>query len=423
MIQALKKLWRDRRGNTLVIAAGALPLVIGSAGLATDTIQWALWKRQLQRAADSAALAGVHSIVYKEGTRTEVVNAVNRDLTHNNHVGITTTKDYVGQPTSGAYAADPYAVQVTVSVQKKLSFSSIFLSSVPKITTSATATVVATGKYCVISLENTTETGISYNGNATVDLGCGMATNSKGANAVDAGGSSTIKASPISAVGGIPDADNYADGTTLQQYGMKQKDPYASLNAPTTGFNPCANDPNVGPSDPARTLTAGCYKNLRLNGDVTLGDGTYIIDGGNFEVGAQAKVSCNSCTIILTNKSTATNAQIGTVNINAGATINMTAQTTGTYAGILFYQDRRAVDGNGANFQNLINGNASSSFTGAFYFPKQEVFFTGTSGMNTNCVQMVARRVEFSGNTSINNTCPTGWPPPNFDGQMIRLVA
>ena len=43
--------------------------------------------------------------------------------------------------------------------------------------------------------------------------------------------------------------------------------------------------------------------------------------------------------------------------------------------------------------------------------------------MNTNCVQMVARRVEFSGNTTITNTCPNNWPKPNFDGQMIRLVA
>ena len=61
MIKLLKKLMRDRRGNALVIAGASLPLVIGAAGLATDTIQWALWKRQLQRAADSAALAGVYA--------------------------------------------------------------------------------------------------------------------------------------------------------------------------------------------------------------------------------------------------------------------------------------------------------------------------------------------------------------------------
>ena len=61
MIGFFKKLWRDKRGNALVIAAAALPLVLGSAGLASDTIEWALWKRQLQRAADSAAIAGVYA--------------------------------------------------------------------------------------------------------------------------------------------------------------------------------------------------------------------------------------------------------------------------------------------------------------------------------------------------------------------------
>jgi Flp pilus assembly protein TadG len=60
MFKFLKKLLRDRRGNALIIAGAALPLIIGAAGLATDTVQWALWKRQLQRAADSAALAGVY---------------------------------------------------------------------------------------------------------------------------------------------------------------------------------------------------------------------------------------------------------------------------------------------------------------------------------------------------------------------------
>ena len=66
MIAFMKSLWRDKRGNALVIAAAALPLVLGSAGLASDTIEWALWKRQLQRAADSAAMAGVYAKVHAE---------------------------------------------------------------------------------------------------------------------------------------------------------------------------------------------------------------------------------------------------------------------------------------------------------------------------------------------------------------------
>ena len=97
MIKFFKRLLRDRRGNALIIAGAALPLVIGSAGLASDTIQWALWKRQLQRAADSGAIAGVYAIVQDEGARTNVSTAVDRDLTYNSHIGYTTTK-VVGQP-------------------------------------------------------------------------------------------------------------------------------------------------------------------------------------------------------------------------------------------------------------------------------------------------------------------------------------
>jgi Flp pilus assembly protein TadG len=56
MLKFLSKLWKDKRGNALVVATAFLPVLMGSAGLASDTIQWALWKRELQRAADSAAI-------------------------------------------------------------------------------------------------------------------------------------------------------------------------------------------------------------------------------------------------------------------------------------------------------------------------------------------------------------------------------
>lgn len=430
MIRSIKRVLQDRRGNALAIAAAALPLVVGSAGLASDTIQWTMWKRHLQRAADSAALAGVYSHVQGR----EKLAGVDADLAHNNHVGYTTVRE---MPTPLApYASDPHAVRVKLSVQQRLPFSSLFMRATPTITAEATATVLTTGKYCVISLEDTTETGLTYTGNATVDLGCGMATNSTGATAVDASGSSEVEASPISAVGDIPASDNFDDDTVLQAYNVAQEDPFADVDAPDA---PTGNCPNVvvGPSGSngngvgngsenatAATLTAGCYASMTLNGPATLGPGVYYIDGGNFSVGAQAVVTCVGCVIVLSNRNSSETAQIGNVDINGGATINMSAPVEGQpYAGILFYQDRRAIDGNGANFQNHINGNSLSSFQGAFYFPKQKVFFNGNSGLQTNCVQMVGRRVEFSGNTSITNVCPTGSGAGSFVGRTIRLVA
>ena len=52
------RIWRNEAGNALMLATMAMPVLIGAGGLATDTIQWSLWKRQIQRQADSAAMAG-----------------------------------------------------------------------------------------------------------------------------------------------------------------------------------------------------------------------------------------------------------------------------------------------------------------------------------------------------------------------------
>src|SRR5687768_615160 len=226
MIAFLKSLWKDRRGNALVIAAASLPLVLGSAGLASDTIQWALWKRQLQRAADSAALAGVYSIAANDGANTGVDAAVTRDLAVNSHVGITTTKDVDSSPTVGAFTADPFAVRVELSIQKELSFSSFFLSTAPTITAAATATIVPSGQYCVVSLEDTAVTGINATGSTNLNLGCGMITNSTSLSAAVATGSSNVVASPIAAVGGIPASNNWGAGTTLQPFTVAQDDPF-----------------------------------------------------------------------------------------------------------------------------------------------------------------------------------------------------
>lgn len=433
MISFFKKLWRDRRGNALVIAGAALPLVLGSAGLASDTIQWALWKRQLQRAADSGAMAGVYAIVQDEGLRTNVPTAVDRDLTYNSHVGITTTKS-VGQPTSGPFASDPYAVRVMLSVQKRLSFSGMFMSASPTITAGATATIVPSGKYCVISLEDTPTTGITATGNATVNMGCGMITNSTSMTAAVATGSSQVVASPIAAVGGIAASSNWGSGTVLQPFTVAQEDPFKDVPPPPFPNGNCPNL-NVNSNETKNVvltdgntngLPAGytCFGNMTLNGTVTLAPGIYVLDGGDLRIGAQADVRCSGgCAFVLSSKTAATNpSSIGGVDMNGGATVQLTAPSSGTYQGLIIYQDRRAVDTASANFESKLNGNSNSFFQGAFYFPAQQVTFNGTAGMTTDCMKLVARRVVYSGNMNISNTCPANSGVPDFTGKKVRLV-
>ena len=428
MISFFRKLMRDRRGNALVIAGAALPLVIGSAGLASDTIQWTLWKRQLQRGADSAAIAGVYDRIYNNGDTGTVTTTVNTDLGKNNHVGINLLAGFpqVSYPADTAQFRG--AVRVRLQIQKTLGFSSVFLANAPIITADATAATIPTGVYCVVSLEETNATGITATGNADINLGCGMITNSTSLTAAIATGSSDVIATPIAAVGDIQDSDNW-NNAELLPFTVKEDDPYSSLNPPS--FTPCQGNSNklsVNSNESAdRSVTDAnktvCVSGMDLKGTVKLGSNTvYVIDGGDFSTGAQADVSCSGCTIILTNSNAGSPVTIGTVDMNGGAKIDMTPPNSGgAFDGILFYQDRRAPTGTSA--KNIINGNSSSIFGGAFYFPRQQLQINGTASLNFNCAQFVARTVDFSGNGSINNNCPGGYGNKQIMGRHVRLVA
>jgi hypothetical protein len=426
MISSLKRLWRDRRGNTLAIAGAALPLVIGSAGLASDTIQWTLWKRQLQRASDSAAAAGVYAIASGKavGTCSDIngatyANPVAYDLKKNNRVGIETSCTLTNPPTIGGYTADTNAVRVALSVQKSLSFSGLFLSTAPTIRATSTATIVPSGNYCVISLENQAVTGINATGSTDVDLGCGMITNSTSMTAAVATGSSDVTASPIAAVGGIPASTHWGTGTVLQPFTLAQDDPFASVN-PTPVSNPgCNNDPSVKPSETVN-LTPGCYKNLSIKGTANLAPGVYYIDGGDldFNSGAVINGSSDGVVFVLSNSNAASNATIGTINMAGSARLNLVAPKSGPYKGLMIYQDRRATENNVVK----INGNSGSLIEGAFYFPRADFTYQGNTGVNSNCMQIVVKRVSFTGNSSVNNTCPVNSGAGSFTGRKIRLV-
>jgi hypothetical protein len=282
---------------------------------------------------------------------------------------------------------------------------------------------VATGVYCVVSLVDTGTTGIVATGNGDLNLGCGMITNSTSLTAAIATGSSSVNATPVAAVGDIQESGNWG-GAELLPFTVKQSDPYASVNPPP--FTACQGTSlRVNPSDPLvdRSADTGvqCIGDLNVNGPLRLGSATYVIDGGNFSAGASADIRCTGCTIILTNSDSSPTASIGGVDINGSAQLNVTAPDSGTFDGILFYQDRRAPKS--TTVVHKINGNSSSTFSGAFYFPNQQLQINGNSGLTMNCAQFVSYVVEFAGNGSINNTCTAGYGDNEIMGRHVRLVA
>jgi Flp pilus assembly protein TadG len=411
MIKFMKRLWNDRRGNALVIACAAMPMIIGGAGFATDTIQWALWKRQLQRTADSAAMAGVlaeaQGATIGSGSCTNYSgatysSAVAYDINKNEKLWPTLTCSYENSPASGSYTADKYAVKVNLSVQQQLPFSGFLMSTTPTITASATATLVDTGKYCLVALKNTTSPGITVGGSSQANLGCGAISNSTSTTAsVDANGSTySFAASPVASVGGMP--STIIGSTDLQPWHIPEPDPFAgkySTSVPATTTCAAFNShitKQTGGKNKTYTMEPGCYNDFSPNGNDTynLAAGTYYLNSTDFAPGGTVTVTGSNVTIILTGSTP------GAVNLSGNQTIQLSAPTTGTYAKMLFIQSSSAT----ADNLNKINGTSSSYFDGAFYFPNGDVQLNGTAGAMTQCAMLVAQVVDISGNATLQNT-------------------
>ena len=423
MIQALKRLWRDRRGNALVILGAALPLVVGSAGLATDTIQWALWKRQLQRTADSAALAGVYALSQTK----DATAAAERDLLVNSHVGLNLTKSIQPPPTSGPFAGDTTAVRVTLSIQKKLGFSGLFLASTPTITATATAKLVDEGKYCVVALKKT-GIALEIGGSANVVMGCGAISNSTDpTDSVDVdGGAHYFKADPVAAAGGTPTAINGV--TDLDPWSPPLPDPFAGKYSTTVpaGAN-CTNANHPTKTNADGSLKPGCYSNFNVgNGTTVLSPGVYYLNNANLSLEGNQILTGEGVTIVLTGTDP------GSVTMNGNSALNLTAPTDATcgvfngidscaYKKMLLIQAANADAGNA----NTINGNNLTALDGALYFPVGDLTFSGDSSQSTKCAMVVGYTVSFTGNTNIQNDMDADDcdADQQADGKSVRLVA
>ena len=401
----LRKLCSSERGNVLVIGAATLPLLIGSAAFAVDTIQLSVWKRQLQRAADSSAIAGAYALALEDDTH----DAVHRDLDKNSFPVLSQEEAIAVGPRLGFNRT----VRVTLTASRSLPFLSIFTDSPTTLNADATAALVDDGTFCMVSLYDGEDAGIDVNGNAEVTLGCGMKSNCTGTDCVTAGGNSSITAIPISSVGGLKgDINNFVAPTKLQPYSAVQADPLGFLANPTVPQN-CSTEALTIDNLPTTGGTY-CYASVNLKSGESwdLPDGlTIIVNGGDVDL--QGNVTASDITWVMTGP----NGEAGDLKINAQANLVMSSPGSGDYKGILFYRDRRA-----PNIEIMINGGANSRLTGALYFPSSDITFAGNAEMDVECLQMVGQKLKFRGGATVTNVCPEGSGASAFQQTVVRLV-
>ena len=422
----LKTLFQSERGHVLAIGAATLPLLMGSAGFAIDAAQMAMWKRQMQRAADSAAIAGAHALVQGAPTDPAVANDIDEhidyDLEDNETPMLKEDPDIVpgtyaaGSFTACASGCSANAVQVSLIAERRLPFMGMFTRSATELNATATAAIIEIGEYCMVSLYEGEDPGIISGGNSNLDLECGMATNARGPKAIDAFGSATINADPAGAVGGISGTSKFTSGTTLLPYTSPIKDPFWDVPDPVlpSTCGETLSIPNgTGTATAPYTLPASagnCFGNWDISGHVKLSPGTYFVNNGTLDI--KGGLYGENVTLVLMGDNS-------NWTQNGGGKLSLTAPTSGDYEGIVIFRERTA--SSSANKEIKLNGGADLFLQGSIYGKNTDFWIGGNADISAQCIQIVGRKLEFKGGGHIYNNCAGSGAEP-FVTRTVKLV-
>ena len=407
---------RNDKGNIAIMTALTMPLLVGSVSFGVEVAYWYHSDTVLQETADKTVYAaalelragsnydkmkGAASTVASDNGFTAVAfNVFNNsnDIYSSSYTAgaagadgsAATTSgnslDVRSPPISGQYVGDVKAVQVIVQKSLPLSFAALFRSEAIVEKSSAVAIIQSSGSACVLALSTTAPAAIQVWGSAALNLtGCNVNSNSTASDAVSVGGSGHLSTDCIVTVGQV----NITSSNTTQTCAAAITnsspvgDPYANLPVPPMGTS--------RPNTNGATLQPGNYSNFSLSGTKTLNPGVYYISSGNVSISPNSDITGSGVTIYLA-------AGVG-LSMNNNARVRLSAPTTGTYKGVLFFSARD-------NTSSIkFNGTANSLLTGALYFPNQNLEYLGNFSGDGGCTQVVAQTVTWTGNTSIAQDC------------------
>jgi hypothetical protein len=412
--QFFRRLGADRRANISVVAALAMPVLVGSLGIGAETASWYASKRALQNAADSAAIAAATNGTAEGYDREARAVAAQYGL-HQGADGVTVTAINNAACPNGA----SNCYKVTIERDQPLLLAQVVgfggdvtVNGVPSKRIMATAVAMQANtprEYCILALAGSgASQGIRTNGSPDADLsGCSVMSNTD----AQCNGHS-LKADAADAAG-------VSDGCASRQTSNVPKvfDPYAGLKA-NIPADPCNGNYFAAPqkkddsSFPSNNTLIGIEdrKVIDVCGDMIVtgpvllqsaAPGTVlIIRNGQLDLNGysiQGRYD-SALTIIFTGTDTSrVHALVG------DGTLDFKAPTTGTWKGMAIYQDPRTTAGVDMTFAG---NNPTWNITGMVYAPHASVRFSGAVNKASNglsCFGMVVDNLRVDGTAQIVN--------------------
>ena len=412
---SLRSFGRNAVGSVAIMYALSLPVLVGFAGLGVEVGSWYVSKRAMQSSADAGATAGALELTYG-GDKFAIASQALAEAKRNgftNAAGTTFTVNH--PPLNGAYAGDPTAVEVVMDVPRNATFASALSFNKVTIAARAIARQAPGGDACILALDKTAHDAVSNSGGASLNIdGCIVAANSKQSDAISLGGSSSLTAESMWTSGGIYTGSNATVNikTTPVEQGFPLNDPYAGTPIPSP-TSPCIKAKDISGTmtiansgSPVTICTPGSTLHLTSGDAIDFEPGVYLFYGVGLKVDGGATITCSACspgsegvTFIFSGPSAS---QVGTADINGSANVTLNAPSTGTYSGLLFYQD--PISANTSSNTSNINGGADIQLTGALYFPSTHVNVNGDVTGTSECSLVVAGTITFGGSSTLNTS-------------------
>jgi hypothetical protein len=436
---------KEETGQTLVLVALGMTVLMGFVALAVDIGVMFHARRNMQIAADAGAVAAALDYKYNTsvasaetaGCAAVAANGVSGTCSTGSCTGVTTTTICVNLPPIHGYHESTGYAEVIVNKPVPTLFMQILkIHSLDVPARAVAGSGANTG--CIWTLAAAGD-DVSLTGSGSISAPtCPIYDDSAASNAMTITGSGSISASSIGIVGSNP-------GYSVTGSGSISPDP------PTTGIGPAADPLTLSPPTiPTGTCSSSCTVSNTGSGNLTIGPGTYnsisntgsgtltltagnyiingnltntgsgslIIDGGasytitvtgNFTTTGSGSVSFGSSylvivegTLSLTGSGALTAPSItfytlGADTLTGSGSMNITAPTSGAYNGVLIYQpssDTSAMS---------VTGSGGDKITGILYAPAAPLTLTGSGSVNVT-LDMIVDRMSVTGSGSINDS-------------------
>lgn len=413
--QMIRKLTRNLSGNAAMLVALGMPVLIGGTGLAVDTAQWFLWKREMQHAVDQAAVSGAWALSnsVQNGQSYDNQNFYAYRAKQEYKANLAITRNFASDAAvslANYNGGSDNSIVVAASASKKLPFSGFITNSAVVINVHAQASYQKGATYtaCLTALAKSGTDTIDIGGNATVKADCGLAALSCADNAVQIDSSATVETGSIVTCG-TASVPTSLDGVVTEKVSGLY-DVYKDLTPPD---NPAPQKVNCSKgSNKQASLSPGTYSGgLVIKCTTVMAKGIYVIDGGVLDLSANYDVTGTNVLFVLKNGATVKFGGSGnnnkiTLSPPVASDFDNTpyASEADKLAGMLVFETR---DNNPGSPGHILNGNSNSLIEGLMYMPSGGITVNGTANVASQCLRISAATITISGNANLETLCPT----------------